>query len=398
MKFLLSEGLKMASINSRNNKLYIDFRYFGKRCREQTLLVDNKANRKRLENFVTKLEAELSLGSFEYGKYFPNSKKLNEFKSLELMRASNSHSSVNITFEKFGERWREEKKPEWRQSQIENIDDIFRIYLNPEFGTLSINTITKAMILNFRSRLVDKGNNDRKLSASRINHIMTPLRMILNEASDRYNFESPWNNIKPLNEPKSKVNPFSLDEVMLIIDNVRKDYRNYYIVRFFTGMRTSEIDGLPWKNVDFERRQIIIDQAVVNGVIGKTKTAGSNRVIQMNKMVYEALLNQKEVTKHRSDYVFCTKKGTPLSHRNVTKRVWYPLLRYLELEKRNPYQSRHTAATLWLAAGESPEWIAAQLGHSSTKMLFTVYSRYVPNLTRQDGSAFEKLLENKVRS
>ncbi len=37
-------------------------------------------------------------------------------------------------------------------------------------------------------------------------------------------------------------------------------------------------------------------------------------------------------------------------------------------------------------------WIARQLGHSTTEMLFRVYSRYVPNLTRQDGSAFEAIL------
>jgi integrase len=59
---------------------------------------------------------------------------------------------------------------------------------------------------------------------------------------------------------------------------------------------------------------------------------------------------------------------------------------------RRPYQTRHTAATLWLASGENPQWIARQLGHSSTEMLFSVYSRFVPNLTRKDGSAFERLL------
>jgi len=32
------------------------------------------------------------------------------------------------------------------------------------------------------------------------------------------------------------------------------------------------------------------------------------------------------------------------------------------------------------------------MGHSTTEMLFRVYSRYVPNLTGQDGSAFERLL------
>ena len=382
----------MASINSRNGNLYVDFRYIGQRCREQTLLADTKPNRKRLENFVSKIEADIQLGSFRYENYFPQSKKLEQFQSLELMRSTNSHKDSSSGFDSFSKVWLEEKKPEWRDSQISNVEDIFRIYLIPHFSNLPLNTIGKAKIMTFRGKLVKDGNNGRLLSASRINHIMTPLRMVLTEASERFDFDSPWKNIKPLSEPKSNVSPFTLEEVMLIINNVRADYKPYYIVRFFTGMRTGEIDGLPWKNIDFERRQIIVDQAVVNGVIGETKTVGSNRIIHMNQLVYDALVGQQKLTKRQSEFVFCTKAGTPLNHRNVTKRVWYPLLRYLELDKRNPYQSRHTAATLWLAAGESPEWIAAQMGHSNTKMLFTVYSRYVPNLTRQDGSALDKLL------
>jgi len=94
--------------------------------------------------------------------------------------------------------------------------------------------------------------------------------------------------------------------------------------------------------------------------------------------------------------VFCNKKGKPLDHRNVTKRIWYPLLRRLNISKRVPYQTRHTAATLWLASGENPEWISRQLGHANSQMLFKVYARYVPNLTRQDGSAFERLLKTEL--
>lgn len=72
------------------------------------------------------------------------------------------------------------------------------------------------------------------------------------------------------------------------------------------------------------------------------------------------------------------------------------MLRFLGLKERRPYQSRHSAATLWLAIGESPLWIARQLGHTSTEMLFKVYGSFVPNLTRQDGSAFERLLTGVI--
>jgi len=36
------------------------------------------------------------------------------------------------------------------------------------------------------------------------------------------------------------------------------------------------------------------------------------------------------------------------------------------------------------------------MGHTTTEMLFRIYSRYVPNLTRQDGSAMERLLADQL--
>ena len=220
---------------------------------------------------------------------------------------------------------------------------------------------------------------------------MTPLRMILGEAANRYEFTSPFQGIKSLKVPRSDVEPFSLEEVRLILATVRADFRNYYTVRFFTGLRTGEIDGLQWDCVDFQRRQILVRQALVNGEIEQTKTDGSYRHIEMPQLVYDALKDQRKATGNNT-FVFCNGAGNPLEHNNVTKRVWYPLLSHLGLRKRRPYQTRHTAATLWLAAGENPEWIARQMGHTTTEMLFRVYSRYVPNLTRRDGSAFERLL------
>jgi integrase len=222
---------------------------------------------------------------------------------------------------------------------------------------------------------------------------MDPLRRIFEEAADRYDFTTPYVRIKPLKVPKSDVQPFTLQEVKLIIDSVRPDFRNYYTVRFFTGMRTGEIDGLKWKYVDFDRRQILVRETVVYGEDDYTKTDASQRDIAMSQPVYDALQKQYRATGAMSEYVFCNLQGLPIEHNNVTKRVWYPLLSVLSLERRRPYQTRHTAATLWLAAGEAPEWIARQMGHANTEMLFKVYSRYVPNLTRRDGSAFEQLLK-----
>ena len=92
-----------------------------------------------------------------------------------------------------------------------------------------------------------------------------------------------------------------------------------------------------------------------------------------------------------------TSTGKPLDKKNVAARVWHPLLRYLNLKPRRPYQTRHTAATLWLAAGENPEWIAKQMGHTTTAMLFRKYSRFIANNIKRDGEAFENLINSNFK-
>lgn len=378
----------MGSVSTRkeSGNLFIDFRYKGTRCREQTALPDTKANRKKVEKLLERIEAEITLGVFDYAKYFPNSPRAEKFKKLDMGQGDTP------LFETFASTWFEEMLIQWRKSHQSKIRMTLDNYLIPRFGEEEVGRVTKASILEFRASLAKVTTRAQKpLSASRINQIMNTLRMILDEAANRYNFSSPYQGIKSLKIPRTSVEPFRLEEVQLILENVREDFRSYYTVRFFTGMRTGEIDGLQWDAVDFDRRQIAVKRALVNGEIEQTKNHSSYRIIDMNEMAYQALKAQQAVT-GEGDFVFCTRIGTPLSHNNVTKRVWYPLLRYLGLPKRTPYQTRHTAATLWLASGENPEWIARQMGHTTTEMLFRVYSRYVPNLTRQDGSAFERLL------
>lgn len=387
----------MGSIRVREStqKLFFDFHYRGKRCREQTALENTASNRKKLETILKRIEAEITLGTFEYHQYFPNSPRAKEFtKQAEVQQAREAHDTP--LFEAFSKDWLDEMKIQWRQSHIDTVEGTLKNYLNPYFGEKEVGRITKKDILDFRASLAKvTTRSGNSLSASRINRIMTPLRMILSEAANRFEFSSPYHGIKSLKVPRTDVEPFSIDEVKQIIETVRPDFRNYYTVRFFTGMRTGEIDGLQWDHVDFKRRQILVRQALVQGRLEYTKNDGSFRTIEMSQLAIDALNDQKKATGNM-DFVFCTRTGGPLNHNNVTKRVWYPLLRHLGLRKRRPYQTRHTAATLWLAAGENPEWIARQMGHTTTEMLFRVYSRYVPNLTRRDGSAFERLLAREM--
>ncbi|MEK6805786.1 MAG: site-specific integrase [Pseudomonadota bacterium] len=382
----------MGSVNDRSGALFFDFRYRGVRCREYSKLQDTAENRKKMKLVLQKLEAEIALGTFVYNKYFPDSEFGSRFQLV-------GQTSVAPLFSVISFQLLSSLEVAWRATHRRTQRKTLEKYLIPVFGTKPVNTITRANVLDFRAQLAQtKGKkHENTLTPSTINHIMSLLNILLAEVSERYGFPNPVTGIKCLKVPKSQVDPFNLTEVNQILNNVRKDFRNYYVVRFFTGMRPAEIDGLKWKFVDFDRKEILIRETSVMGRTEYTKNDGSQREIQMPGVVFDALKAQELATRHVSEYVFCTKDGTPIAHNNVTKRVWYPLLNYLGLKKRTPYQTRHTAATLWLASGENPEWIARQMGHTSTDMLFRVYSRYVPNLTRKDGSAFERLLNANVQ-
>lgn len=391
-------------VRKETGKLLFDFFYRGKRCREQTLLEDSTENRRKMSTMLKRIEAEITLGSFDYGRYFPTSNLARSFSEQSPVKEvaateTNNNDDCNVpSVQKFSEEWFDENSIRWKRSYRYMVRSTIDGYIIPEFGTRIASSITKGEILKFRSSLAKVQNGTKEgLSPDRINHIMTPLRMMLADAADRYNFTTPFTGIKPLKVSRTEVDPFSLVEVRLFLTSIRADFRNYYTVRFFSGMRTSEIDGLKWSNIDFERRQIIIRETIVMGREDTTKNDSSRRYIEMSKPVYDALKSQHSVTGDKV-FVFCTGTGEPLDYNNVTNRIWYPTLRLLGLKKRRPYQTRHTTATLWLAAGENPEWIARQMGHSTTKMLFTIYSRYVPNLTRQDGSAFDRLITTERES
>lgn len=391
----------MASINVRNGKLQADFRYKGQRCREQTRYADTLVNRKKLEKILERMEAEILLGTFIYRNYFPKSARADFFDELEnkertAQQGKSRQANNTPTFVEFTETWLSEKHVEWRDSHYAAVVSALNAYALPFFGEKKLSDITKAEVLQFRTNLAKEPlRKGSPLKASTINKTMTPIRMIMNEAAERYEFNSPFRGVKSLKIQRTDIEPFSLEEVNNFLTHVRKDYQAYYTVRFFTGMRTGEIDGLRWKYIDFEKRQILIRETVVNSKMTYTKTDGSQREIYMSQPVYNALLVQREITGDQ-EFVFCSRNDSPLYHRNVTRRVWHPTLRYLGIKSRPPYQTRHTAATLWLAAGETPEWIARQMGHTTTEMLFRVYSRYVPNLTRQDGSAMDRLLASQL--
>ncbi len=216
----------MASVNARNGLLYLDFRYKGQRCREYTKLADTVAHRKRLEKVGTRIEVEIILGTFVYRNYFPDSKRADVFEEydqkVEAARKSEAGEEAEDstpTLAEFAQIWLSEKQVEWRDSHYTAVVGTLQAYAMPTFGEKKLNDITKAEILQFRATLAkDPLRKSSALKASTVNKAITPFRMIMNEAAERYTIlPSPFLGVKSLKIQRTDIEPFSLDEVNLFL-------------------------------------------------------------------------------------------------------------------------------------------------------------------------------------
>lgn len=218
-----------------------------------------------------------------------------------------------------------------------------------------------------------------------INNHLIPLRAILDMAvRDGLLRASPAEGVGNLKHQAAEPDPFSVEEKDLFLMRIREHYDerafNYFDFAFHTGLRPSEQIALKWGDIDWLKRTAKIERAQVDY---EEKGAKTNRVrhIDLNDRALAALTRQKAHTFMRGEdaYVF-TNPNTGYQWQGVQAQLrcfWNPTLRALGLRRRDAYQTRHTFASTLLMGGSNPAWIARQLGHASTAMVFKVYARWI---------------------
>src|SRR5690606_19689844 len=108
-------------------------------------------------------------------------------------------------------------------------------------------------------------------------------------------------------------------------------------------------------------------------------TTSGIRTVELTTQSTEALTNQKQFTGGALRVFHDDKTDQPWqTDQAIRKRVWIPALKAAGLEYRNPYQTRHTFASMMLSQGKNPLWVAQQMGHKDWGMIRKVYGRWIP--------------------
>ncbi len=175
---------------------------------------------------------------------------------------------------------------------------------------------------------------------------------------------------------KAEIEPFSSEEVKLLLSDAPDFLKLYLGIGFHTGLRTGEILALRVEDIDFENKIINVRRAISGGRISTTKTKKSIRRVPIFDSLLPYLNNLPS-----EGFLFHTQSGDHYSALpGHEQRNWVKLLKKNNLEYRKIYSTRHTFIVSMLQNSDLSILDVAQLaGHKNTKMIVNNYAMFIKN-------------------
>lgn len=196
-----------------------------------------------------------------------------------------------------------------------------------------------------------------------------------------------FESIKAPSVPDPEPEPFTSEEVLAIIGWFAENcnhYCDFVIALFLVGGRISELIGLRWEDINFQRNEIIIRSSLValkrdsHRERRQTKTGKVKRVPLSPKL--------KVVLENRSrqgELIFLSPKGKPINDHNFSQRYWKRCLKELGIPHRPPKNCRQTFISHALEALGSPVAVAS-MTHNSRSGIQTIWRHYAGLIDRPE--------------
>jgi integrase len=365
----------------RGKSIQIDFYYLGKRCRETLKLEPTKPNLAFAKRLKASIQHEIVIGTFNYSNHFPNSKN-----------ATLGSKFSNKTVSKALDDFMQSSRRRLEKSTLRDYHSAVEFHLKPEFGEKRIIDVTATDIKTWIGGL--------NISAKRINNILIPLRTVFEDAYiDGLIDRNPVSRVKNLAVRTDEPQPFTPNEIEAILKELPEQGKNLIQFAIWTGLRTSELIALEWGDFDWNAGLIRVRRATVNKQTKQPKTKAGERNVKLFPPALDAIKNQKQFTFLAGGRVFYNPRTNEPweTDGQIRKTMWIHALKKAGVLYRNPYQTRHTYASMLLSAGENPLWVAQQMGHKDWGMIRKRYGRWIPEIDTSAGSKVMKYFNESLR-
>lgn len=206
-------------------------------------------------------------------------------------------------------------------------------------------------------------------------------------------------------EPK-KVRALTIEEQKKFLE-VAQGTSNYNQFAFLlqTGLRTGELIGLKWSDIDFKKKVIHIQRSmeyrysVGEWRIGEPKSKSGYRDVPLTEEAISILKNQREKLKtikvinmDFKDFVFLCRKGEPTKN-SAYDTTLFKLCDKAGIERFSMHVLRHTFATRCIEADMRPKTLQVILGHSSVGITMNLYVHVTEDEKAKEVEKIERALK-----
>ena len=330
----------MVKIFKRGNKLYIEYEAHGKKVQRSTRLDDTPKNRLLIKKeVIPSLEKEILMGRFSQNK--PEA------------------------FKKYSSAYLKEKRHLKTANRVEKHIGVINRY----FGNIRIDEIKRSDVKEWIQIQLEK--NSPKTVANYLASLRGVIDVAIDQEVIRHNVAK---GIKLPSHETQEVEPFSRKEVKLLLSKANDFLKLYLAIGFYTGMRTGEILGLQYSDINLKERVIYVRRTVGEGKISTPKTKKSVREVP----IFDDLIPYLKKPSN-SLWLFSRKDGTRLGRFGENRyREWHELLKSCDISYRKPYVTRHTFIVSMLKHSNlSILEIAQTVGHTTSQMIINNYGKYI---------------------
>ena len=369
-------------------------------------------NGKKLPRGITYRKSEdRYMGRFMYhGESFSvyGKDKKETMKKLEQLKYEVEHKiyfkETDVTVNTWFDTWlKVYKTSSVKAGTLELYALCYHRYIEPKFGNRRLRDIRNDQIQEFYNSMGETySRNTLELCRAVLNGMYTVA--IRNEMLQKNPFS---NAVLPKDSRQHSVKALTLSEQKIFLEYAKGSiYYPMYEVALFTGMRSGELRGLQWSDIDFTNNIIHVTHSLLylnhSYCLGATKTESSVRDIPMLDNVKTILkelrakrfsnCQQNGIITFRNDefanLVFTNPSGNPIN-RDRFKIELNHVVAQIQKEHKDfphvtPHMFRHTFATRSLETGIPPKVLQTLMGHHSLTTTMETYVHVLPNTKAEE--------------
>ena len=189
-----------------------------------------------------------------------------------------------------------------------------------------------------------------------------------------------------MGQPSDKKEALTIDVQRKFLEAATdQSYENQYRFVLQTGLRTGELVGLKWDDIDFKNKTLTISRTmeyrykVGEWRIGPPKSESGYRTVPLTDEAIRILKAQKEknskikvIPMEWADQVFLCRKGEPVKNSTYDTAL-FKICDKVGIKRFSMHVLRHTFATRCIEAGMMPKTLQKILGHSNIGITMNLY-------------------------